>query len=184
MIGPVDPLTRRVETADDANLTEKASANFPAPPWGEGHRRPDEVQYFSVQLWLFFLPPRRVESRMAGEMTDQHSTFNRPGGHHGEMALFGLREDRYILVVRRANEFCLSGARLISHLPGEPVEARVNPVQAFVVTVRSLVLILKISMLFHAANLGWQRRVRYGVFTLIRPLFLSATALNGPVPDQ
>src|SRR5208282_387263 len=101
----------------DADLTEKASANFPAPPRGKGGQRPDEMQHFSVQLWRFFLPPRRVESRMAGEKTDQHSTFNRPGGHHWEMALFGLREDRDILVFRRANEFCLAGARLISHLP-------------------------------------------------------------------
>jgi hypothetical protein len=70
-------------------------------------------------------------------------------------------------MVRRANKICRAGARLHSHLPGEPVKARVNPVQTFVVTVRSLVLILKTFIVFHATRIGLQRRVCYGVFTLM-----------------
>jgi hypothetical protein len=85
--------------------------------------------------------------------------------HHGEQALFGLWEARCLRVVRRANEFCPAGARRISHLPGEPVEARVNPVQAFVVTVRRLVLVINTFIVFHAATMDWQRRARHGVFT-------------------
>jgi hypothetical protein len=96
------------------------------------------------------------------------STLNWPRSQQGKQSLFGLREDRCILVARRANEFCLAAARLISHLPGESLEARLNSVQAFVVSVRSLVLILKAFIAFHAATIGWQRRVRYGVFTLMQ----------------
>jgi hypothetical protein len=36
-----------------------------------------------------------------------------------------------------------------------------------------LVLILNTFIVFHAATIGWQRRVRHGVFTLIRVLLLS-----------
>ncbi len=64
----------------------------------------------------------------------------------------------------------------ISHLPGEPVKARLNPVQAFFATVRSLVLILNTFIVFHAANIGRQRRVRHGVFTLMRVLLIYLTA--------
>ena len=42
--------------------------------------------------------------------TEQHSTLNWPRGQQGKQPLFGLREDRCILVARRANEFCLAGA--------------------------------------------------------------------------
>jgi len=41
----------------------------------------------------------------------------------------------------------------------------VNPVQVFVTTVRSLVVILKTFIVFHEATMDWQRRVRYKVFT-------------------
>ena len=102
---------------------------------------------------------------MAGE---DGSTLNWPRGRQEKQPLFGLREDRCTRVARRANEFCLADARRISHLSGEPLEARLNPVQAFVVTVRALVLILKAFIAFHAATLGRQRRVRHGVFTLMQ----------------
>jgi hypothetical protein len=134
----------------------------------------------------FLIPAFALKSstRRSDAKTDQPSTLNRPRGQYGEQTLLGLREDRCLRVARRANKYCLADVRLISHLPGEPVEAGVNPVQAFVVTVRSLVLILKNFTVFHAASIGWPRRFRYGVFSLIRVLLLSATAPNGPVPDQ
>src|ERR1039457_6310580 len=84
------------------------------------------------------------------------STLNWSRGHRGEQPLFGLREDRCLRVSRRADEFCLAGARLISHLPGEPLEARLNPVQAFVVAVRSSVLVLETLIVLHATTIGWQ----------------------------
>jgi hypothetical protein len=92
-----------------------------------------------------------AEKRSGGA---QRSAFNWPHGHHGEQPLLGLREHRCILVARRANECYLAGARLSSHLPGEPVKARMNPVHTLVATVRSLILILDTSIVFHAANLG------------------------------
>jgi uncharacterized protein (DUF697 family)/uncharacterized membrane protein YebE (DUF533 family) len=74
---------------------------------------------------------------------------------------------------RGANEFGLAGARHIFHLPGKPVEARVNPLQAFVVSVRPLVLILKTFIVFHGARIGWQRRICHGVFTVIPVLLVN-----------
>ena len=48
-----------------------------------------------------------------------------------------------------------------------------NPIQAFIVTIRWLVLIMKTFIVSHAARIGWPRRLCHGVFTLIQVLRLS-----------
>jgi hypothetical protein len=114
------------------------------------------VQYFApcFQPLAFSLPPF-----LPGP------TRNRSPGHRGEQCLFGRRENGCIPVACRVGGFYPAGARRVSHLPGEPVKACMNPVQAFVVAARWLVLILNTFIVFHAATIGWQRCVRYGVFT-------------------
>jgi hypothetical protein len=73
--------------------------------------------------------------------------------NHGQLPLTGLRGDRCNMLDRDVNEFCHGGVRLVSQLPGEPIEARMSPVHIFVVIVRRLVLILKTFIMFH--TVGW-----------------------------
>jgi hypothetical protein len=100
-----------------------------------------------------------------GRFTSAQSFISLLKSSNGEQALSGLREAWCLRVVRRANEYCPASARRVSHLPGKPLETRLNPVKTFVVTVRRLVLIMNTFIVFHAASLNWQRYIRYGVFT-------------------
>jgi len=62
--------------------------------------------------------------------------------YQGQPSLTGLSGNRRIMVVHEADEFCHRGIRLVPHLPREPVEACMNPVQITVFIAWWPVLIL------------------------------------------